>query len=289
MRYAASFAVIGLLLAVTATAGAVQFHKDDFETAWAGSHAPGWSPTPYEWGTTAPTTMTQVLDPAGGTNQVLELTVTGQGDPVSSTAWWGGVYFDDTTYRTSMRKEFSPYVSVRAYDTRNGSSETGDYLPSGCLVSIPVTQLHYDAYGDYVYDINVDWTDLQHGTRHGDASDGAKNYYHYGSAPDHGGAGWTATSILREVGWHEYRMELSPAGVLTYLVDGNVVGTSPRTDYLDLRAFNLYVWRSSGATGDDATVYFDDFEFGAVPEPVTMAGLMLGVGSLVGYVRRRRK
>ena len=280
--------ILFFLLGSVVQAGVL--YQEDFEAAWAGDYAPGWELTPYEWGTTAPTVMSQVTDPAGGGNQVLQLTVTGQGDPAGSTAWWGGVYFDDTAYLTSMRKENHPYVSARYYDTRDGQAQTGDYLPSGCLVSIPVSQIHYDNYGDYIYDIDLDWTDLQHGTRHGGASADAQNYYHYGSAPENGGAGWLATTKFRTVGWHELRMELAPDGVLSYLVDGDLVGTSPRTDYLDLRSFNLYVWRDYvgevGEIGASATIYYDDFEFGQVPEPLTIT--LLGLGAIAAFRRRRK-
>jgi len=281
-----------LILVTSGTTNADSYVKYDFETNWTGDYAPGWSLTPYEWGTTAPTVMTQVSDPAGGSNKVLKLTVTGQGDPASSTSWWGGVYFDDSAYQTLMRKENHPYVSVMYYDTRDGQTQTGDYLPSGCLVSIPVTQYHYDAYGDYIYDINTDWTDLQHGTRHGSAATDAQNYYYYGNAPqtDHGGTGWIKSDVQREVGWHELRMELSPDGVLSYFVDDSLVGTSPRTDYLDLRNFNLYVWRNYsgeiGETGDAATVYYDNFEIGAIPAPGAAVLGMIGLG-LVGWIKKR--
>jgi len=42
--------------------------------------------------------------------------------------------------------------------------------------------------------------------------------------------------------------------------------------------------------GDPITTYVDygNFATAPIPEPVTLAGLVLGVGSLVGYVRRRR-
>ena len=44
-----------------------------------------------------------------------------------------------------------------------------------------------------------------------------------------------------------------------------------------------------GLAGDYGSGFEAAMEATAVPEPVTMAGLMLGIGALGGYVRRRRK
>jgi hypothetical protein len=277
--------VVIIVFAVQGTAAETILYQEDFETSWSGDYASEWRLTGYEWGTTAPTVMAQVSDPAGGTNKVAKLTVTGDGDPPSSTSWWGGVEFDDTSYKTLLRKANYPYVSVMYYDTRDGETQTGNHLPSGCLAAIPISQIHYDYYGDYIYDINLDWTDLQHGLGWSGTSTDAQDYYMYGSAPDNGGAGYERSDILRSIGWHEFKMELSPAGILSYFVDGTLVGTSPRTDYLTLEDFNLYVWRDDYETGDSATVYYDDFEFGLVPEPGTIC--LLGLGGL-GLVRRKR-
>jgi hypothetical protein len=55
----------------------------------------------------------------------------------------------------------------------------------------------------------------------------------------------------------------------------------------------------SAQQGVTVTGTYNDLQWGTgytypapeapIPEPVTMAGLMLGIGGLVGYVRRRRK
>ena len=54
---------------------------------------------------------------------------------------------------------------------------------------------------------------------------------------------------------------------------------------LDFNSGKLVIAMDWGSTG---TVSIRDMSLSAVPEPVTLAGLVLGVGSLVGYVRRRR-
>jgi len=81
-------------------------------------------------------------------------------------------------------------------------------------------------------------------------------------------------------------------------------GTGPLNYQLDTDT--IPAWNAAGTAQDklvDLTVSFDGtsndsgawllrtsdpMEGDLVPEPVTMAGLMLGIGSLVGYARRRR-
>jgi len=81
-------------------------------------------------------------------------------------------------------------------------------------------------------------------------------------------------------------------------------GTGPNNNQLDTDT--ILAWNAAGTAQDktvDLTVSFDGtsndsgawllrtsdpMEGDLIPEPVTMAGLMLGIGSLVGYARRRR-
>jgi hypothetical protein len=48
-------------------------------------------------------------------------------------------------------------------------------------------------------------------------------------------------------------------------------------------------WTSTFTSYWDGSTLQGGGAFQVVPEPLTMAGLMLGIGSLVGYVRKRRK
>ena len=64
--------------------------------------------------------------------------------------------------------------------------------------------------------------------------------------------------------------------------------TAPTWDILTLTGGALHFDYTHGGTDYDATIYIAYTE-SPVPEPLTMAGLMLGVGCLVRYVRDRRR
>jgi hypothetical protein len=70
-------------------------------------------------------------------------------------------------------------------------------------------------------------------------------------------------------------------------IDTDPAGLSFTGDMTAMQVFTG-AWYTSGASGD--VVVSDITADGClVPEPVTMAGLVMGVGGLFGYVRKRRK
>jgi len=95
-------------------------------------------------------------------------------------------------------------------------------------------------------------------------------------------------------------MQLSSIdGKVHFYIDGTEVGSSYRYDYDDLGTeIGLYTMfqnpLSDWGENKPYTIW-DDFAFGssmeaplAIPEPLTMLGVFLGVSGLAGYVRRRR-
>ena len=77
-------------------------------------------------------------------------------------------------------------------------------------------------------------------------------------------------------------------GTLYFGIDGTWASLTNLVGSWDFNDVQLRIRGDTNAT----PIKFTDFQFGdnfvPVPEPLTMAGLMLGIGSLVGYVRRRR-
>jgi hypothetical protein len=73
--------------------------------------------------------------------------------------------------------------------------------------------------------------------------------------------------------------------------DDNKGGPAPRPDELRRYGVSLTAedtWQLSGRLGDYHVIEVQGLAGRPVPEPVTMAGLMLGVGTLGGYLRQRR-
>jgi hypothetical protein len=77
-------------------------------------------------------------------------------------------------------------------------------------------------------------------------------------------------------------------------LDMNVYFSGPQTDRL---SFSVQVYNSQGERLQNQDFYWNPGwsngpgtwnQRGAIPEPVTMAGLMLGIGSVVTYVHKRR-
>lgn len=269
MRYLGMLAGIGLLLAVTATAEATYYVTDDFETSWTGQYAPGWENVTYAHGDASSPQMTRYSTVTANSHTItaasglyfMGLKVTAAGSPVDDTNWWGGVVpsFGDSG---AMLRQYSPWVSVSFYDYGVG-------LPAPQLSAVPDS-------GN-----PADWTDIQFGQRWT-----RMDHYWFAECMNTSSQ-WLETTVNRSVGWHELKLAQDTAGYVTYYIDGLALGITTEA-YLDLGYPWLQVQFADGAFGSE--VYFDNFQAGStIPEPVTMAGLVLGVGSLVGYVRRRRQ
>ena len=267
MRYLGILAGIGLLLAVAGTAGAAGYYvTDGFETSWAGQYAPGWENVTYRHGDASSPRMTQ-YSVAGATGNIsaasgsyfMGLKVTAA--PSTATNWWGAVV-PTFVAGDALARQYSPWVSVSFYDD-------GVALPSPQLAVVPDS-------GD-----PDDWTDIQFGQRWGKAD-------HYWFAECMNSPEWIETSVDRTVGWHQLKLTQNTAGYVTYYIDGTALGTTTNV-YLDLGSPDLMTQFNDGYFGE-SEVYFDNFQVGStVPEPVTMAGLAMGIGGLVTYMRKRRQ
>ena len=271
MRYLGIVAAVAVCLAVAGTAGATGYTVGDgFETAWTGDYASGWVNVVYRHGTASSPSMTQystvtanghTITPASG-SYFMGLKVTAAGDPVASTNWWGAVV-PTFVAGDALARQYSPWVSVSFYDY-------GVALPSPQLAVVPDS-------GD-----PADWTDIQFGQRWN-----RTDHYWFAECMNSPSA-WIETSVARSVGWHELKLAQNTAGYVTYYIDGTALGTTTNA-YLDLGSPDLMTQFADGEFGA-SEVYFDNFQAGStVPEPVTMAGLMLGIGCLARYVRNRKR
>ena len=94
------------------------------------------------------------------------------------------------------------------------------------------------------------------------------------------------------IGFWNIDIDSSMGEDFSFAVSG--VTLSGDTDYwfgLEATGSNAVGWRqtqSLGTPGATGHVFELSGDATVVPEPVTMAGLVLGIGSLAGYVRRRR-
>jgi len=278
MRYAAAVIAVGLVLAVVGTAGATYHVTFDFETSWGTDYAPGWENMAYRHG---PAPVGKMMEQVAGgyTGNAMKLIV--DSTPLPS-MYWAGVN-PISVSADAMKKQYDPWISVMYYD--EGSSPT-ENDPAGQLIAVPSWVNGYTGPG-----LDEDWTDIQFGARF-TAED---NYYFVACGESN--PGWVDTGVARPTdtpAWHQLKMQLSSAdGKIHFYVDGTEVGTSWRDDYVDLGTEigldTMFMNPLSGWGVDKPYTIWDDFEFGSsIPEPMTMAGLVLGIGCLARYIRKRR-
>ena len=259
MRYLGMLAGIGLLLAVTATAGAntVTFTESQIRSAMAAQGAP-LSDAQYQWGLWAVRARPVV---SGGTYTITgaSTTQTGWGTEAPSSYAWN-------TYGTNC-----------AWFYDESGSEA--WLASTPLYMImDVSQDNFESYtfdgaGGFV----GAWSPVG-GTLYASGYNGGVGGTNVVTAVSAGSTFTFDFTLDAGATWN---------GEWEFLVDGSKynLGTSAAPGVWVEDFFGDYTL-SGGTPGGGLNQNMGSGY--PVPEPVTMAGLMLGIGSLVGYVRRRR-
>ena len=231
MKFAAAFAALGLLLAVTATAGATQIWD---QPGYVPSSALVLGAPGYAW------------DGIGSDNY----------DEI-----YGNVIADpfqiNLLYQPGILN--SDIDAINAYAPGTGwtyNFSDNDQYVFACDMGggLPV----YTYSDEKVIDPNIQWT-----------LTGWNQTIFAGTIVDEGGS--LFFQVDPSLGYRSFPADppVNDVEVFGGIVLSEVVG---------------YRYNGTSCPGEGAVL-----EAELVPEPVTLAGLALGVGSLVGYVRRRRK
>lgn len=280
--------VVLALLACTATTVAAYQVDYDFDTAWTGDYAPGWENTDYRHGDAPKGRMMEQI--SGGRNSSHALRLLADSTPVDS-MFWAAVNPTDLS-ATALAKQYDPWVSVWYYDV---GWENGDLHQVGQLFTVPSWVNEYCGPNK-----DEDWTDVQFGAR---ANGTVPKDYYYVAAGENS-PGWVDTLMPRAAGaqWVNLKMQLSS-------VDGKIhfymrtsestpfveVGQSYRNDYVDLGAETglmiQFTTPLSQWVDNKPSVYYDDFAVGSnyVPEPMSIILGIMGLSSVAGFRKLRRK
>lgn len=258
---------MGVLALMMAGPASAYVYQDNFETAWTGNYAPGWQNEGYRWGETPVAIMTQTTTAKSGSYGV-KITAD---SVVRSSDYWSIVY-NENVNAYAMQKQFDPYIKVWYYD----NVVTTPLARTGQLYAIPLAVT------------TPDWTDIQFGGRI--RTDIPINYYYVSS--QWVGTAWSDTGVARTEGWHELMFQLSSTdGKVHFYLDGNAVGTSPRSDLTNLDTGMLAVMFQAplGDWGvNKPYAIFDNFEAGSTSTiPLPGAVWLLGSGLAgLGLIRR---
>lgn len=249
-----------IVLAMVGPASATVLFQDGFETGWSTDYAPGWSNTPYRYGSSPVAKMQQsTVSHSGGHG----LKLTADSVP-QSWMWWAAVQANNLPH-SSLAKQYNPYVSVWYYDDQGARR-------AGQVYAVP------DWVNLYLNGGTQDWTDVQFGGR-----DLAPGSYYYVAAGQ-GYPGWQNSGVARSIGWHNLKFQLgSTDGRIHFFIDGVEVGASYRDDYTNLGTniglYTMFDPELSGWGSNKPFTLWDDFQICSsfsVPEPSVI--LLLGCG-----------
>jgi hypothetical protein len=272
-----------LALAIVPGASAYYVHFD-FDTPWITDYAPGWENTLYRHGPAPAGKMMEFY--AGGRNLTPGMRLIADNTP-EDWMWWAAVNPIDVN-AVAMEKQYDPWASVWYYD--EGWDTEGPDHPDlhrvGQINAVPSwTNNYIDVDDDGIGD--EDWTDVQFGAR---SNQPAPNDQYYYVAAGEGSPGWVNTGVTRSAGWHQLKMQLSSTdGAIHFYLDSSHVGSSYRSDYVDLIGIGLMIQFTaplSDWTHNKPWTIWDDYEYGStwIPEPATIGALVVG-----GLVLLRRR
>ncbi len=299
MRYVTLLAAVGLVLAGTGTASAT--------TLW-GSSSPG-------WGIGGP----EIFKVETSSGQV----VAGSKWSYTDYNWIMGLA-DSGNYLYATADKSTEQGSVKLLKIDRCTGAVLSTTDVADLLGTNYSQIHALEYVDgTLYGVeNCTWDETYRGNAivmsldaGGDVTGAAAGAY-VGSAPDGGleyqdgvfyasswksggnpGESWLATIDAADIGdvaeTFDKTLYTTPA---SGLMSGWQFG--PAGDLIGVSWQNAGLYAIDPATGATTTLYSSVSGLSAghtfsgldavVPEPLTMAGLVLGVGSLAGYVRRRK-
>jgi len=106
--------------------------------------------------------------------------------------------------------------------------------------------------------------------------------------------GWFTLNVSRSVGWHKMRIEIvggegsgvAGKGLADWYVD-DVLGYDDAP--IMWKPFNVLIMGANLTSTNPGDYYYDDVEFGIVPEPGSLLALGTGIVGLAGLALRRRR
>ena len=309
MRYAGLLAGIGLLLAAAGTAGATSY-STSFESPGftVGPMSPDGTPAQGGWSGGAQVGFTNNTSEPGS---VYDENITTADAHTGTQSWLFMRGYDSPGQGTP----FSPQLGVTCGQPSSGADYDGFLASFWFKVANPIqdagSRVMIAGGNPNGNDRSSNYMEIEY------VSGGSVTVRSYDGVP---GSGWDTTEVLIATGltsneWHKIVMEGHFIDGLyndtwTYTVDDGtpVVGGAyfetardnfgygyEPTNRLKFQPRHLDGNADPNVSPYYEGFYFDDISYEAfelqtqvIPEPVTMAGLMLGIGCLARYVRRRR-